>query len=74
MGTQQVYSVYQDKRLRNVAKDMLIFCGIITVTGYIVRNLFEHFVGPSTSQITDTNFQKKMQIDKKYISEGVYKS
>ena len=47
---------------------------IVFSTGYAAKYIVNNWIYEDASNITDTNFQKKMTISKNYIGEGVYKN
>ena len=73
-GTNQTYSAFQDQRLWNVAKEFCLYGLIFILSGFATKALVDYFVTDDASKISDNKFQKKMQINKTYINEGVYKN
>lgn len=47
---------------------------VLLLSGIATRRLVDFFVSPEASQITDKTFEKKMKVNSKYVSEGIYKN
>jgi hypothetical protein len=60
--------------LRKVGVDMLMFGAIMVFSGYLMRYIINYYVSPEASEISQSNFQKKLKINKEFISEGIYKN
>ena len=47
---------------------------IVIFSGFCTRKLINYMVDPDASKVYDEKFQKKMQVGKRFVGEGVYKS
>ena len=57
-----------------MAKEISMYIFVIMISGYCTKKLIDYMVDPSASKVYDEKFQKKMQVGKRFVGEGVYKS
>lgn len=43
----------QDKQLRGVARDMLMYAFIVAMSGYVTRKLVDKYISPEATQMAD---------------------
>lgn len=74
LGAQQTYNPWDDKRLWKVGADVFMLFMVFLASGYTVRKAMDYFIDPDASKIGEKNFQKKMEVGKNFVNEGIYKS